>query len=476
MTPPRWSSYGLRGMLLLVLLPSMLVVAAGEVWLTWRTAVDAADAAYDRSLFGAIKSIDANISTESGGVGVELPYRMLEFFELTASGQVYFKIATEDGLVGLGNTDLPAAPLPLATGRPQFHDAVYYGERVRVGSYARPLASPAEPSGEGRIVIQVAESIVSRDDFTRRLVYEAISRDVLLIGIGAVLLALLVTWALRPLHLLRTEVLARLPDDLAPIDTAAVPREVMPLVDAINHHIRRSRETNEELRRFVDDASHQLRTPLATLAAQVTYTLREPDPVRVRDALQAIKAQLDDTVHRTNQMLALARADTAAIEIGPVELNALAEAVTRESWSDAREKRIDLGFEPADGEIEAAGHDGLLREALRNLLHNALKYTPRGGHVTVRVAALEGGAEVSVCDDGPGIPPDERDRAGQRFFRGRHARESGSGLGLAIVHSIAGRLGGRMSVDGGPGDTGCCIRLRLPVWPPAGHGIAPADH
>jgi two-component system sensor histidine kinase TctE len=468
-----WHRLGLRRTLLLILLPSMLGVAAGEIWLTWRTAVGAANAAYDRSLYGAIKAIDANISTESGGVGVELPYRMLEFFQLTAGGEVHFRIATEDGLVELGNADLPPPPLPLDTGRPQFHDAEYYGERVRIGSYARPLeATTGDPEGDTRIVIQVAESVSSRSDFTRTLVLDAISRDVLLIGIGAVLLALLVSWALKPLQRLRREVLGRRPDDLTPIDIAAVPREVEPLVEAINHHVLRGREMAEERRRFVDDASHQLRTPLATLAAQLAYTLREPDPVRVRHALQAIKAQLDDTVHRTNQMLALARADTAAIETAPIELNALAEDATREWWSEARERRIDLGFEPVEQPTRVHGHDGLLREVLRNLLHNALKYTPPGGHVTVRVGRHPAFAELSVCDDGPGIPAAERERAGQRFFRASNAQAPGSGLGLAIVRSVAARLGGRMRVDAGAGGRGCLVAVLLPLCEPQ---LAAAD-
>ncbi len=457
---------GLRRTLLLVLLPCMLAVAAAEAWLAWRTAVDAADAAYDRSLFGAIKAIDANISTESGGIGVELPYRMLEFFELTASGNVYFRIATEDGLVELGNTDLPPPPKPLPTGRPQFADATYVGERVRIGSYARPIATAGAAAGGGsRIVIQVAESVASRNDFTRALVLEAISRDLLLIGVGAALLAALVTWALMPLRRLRREVLARAPDDLTPIESANVPREVAPLVDAINHHVLRSRELAEQRRRFVDDASHQLRTPLATLATQLTYALRERDPQRVVEALPAIKLQLDETVHRTNQMLALARADAAPGEIGRVELNALAEALSRERWNEARDKGIDLGLDAPASPVVVRGHDALLREALRNLLDNALKYTPQGGHVTVRVGSDGDEGVLAVVDDGPGIPASERARAGERFFRGSNVTASGSGLGLAIVRSVARRSGGRMQVDAGPGDRGCAVEIRLPLWP-----------
>jgi two-component system sensor histidine kinase TctE len=278
---------------------------------------------------------------------------------------------------------------------------------------------------------------------------------------------------LGPLRRLRREVLARAPDDLTPIDAARAPREVVPLVEAINHHVLRNRELMEKRRRFVDDASHQLRTPLATLAAQVGYAVREPDPVRVRDALQAIKLQLDDTVVRTNQMLTLARADTAEVEIGPVELNALAESVARARWNEARDRDIDFGFEAADAPVSVRGHEGLLREALHNLIDNALKYTPAGGNVTVRVVSRDDHAELVVIDDGPGIPAAERARAGERFFRASNVTTTGSGLGLAIVRSVANRLGGWMDVDSGPADKGCAISLRLPRWPSEAAAPAP---
>lgn len=466
-----WHRLSLRRTLLVVLLPSMLVVAGVEMWLTWRATIDAANAAYDRSLYGAIKAIDANVSTAGGGIGVELPYRMLEFFQLTASGNVYFRVATEDGLVEVGSADLPRPARPLVTGMPQFVDSTYFGERVRVGSYARPLSRPGQ--NDERLVIQVAESVDSRADFTRALVLNAFSRDLLLLAVGGALLAALVAWALRPLQRVHDEVRARDPEDLTPIDDSSIPADVVPLVQAINHHVLRSRRLAEGRRRFVDDASHQLRTPLATLATQLAYALREPDPTRVRDALRAIKAQLDDTIRGTNQMLALARSDAGEVEVAPVDLGALAEAVARECWGEAREKRIDLGLEAPADPVLVRVHDGLLREALRNLLHNALKFTPAGGRVTVSVARAPDHARLAVTDNGPGIPAPERSRAGERFFRASNASVPGSGLGLAIVRSVVRRLDGEMQVGAGPDELGCRIQLRLPlasaaVAPPSG--------
>ena len=236
-----------------------------------------------------------------------------------------------------------------------------------------------------------------------------------------------------------------------------------PLVEAINHHVERNRQQAEARRRFVDDASHQLRTPLTTLATQVGFALREPDPAVQRQALTAIKSQLDETVRQTNQMLTLARADSVEIVPEPVELNALAQEVTRQWWAEARAGGIDLGLEAGRDAARVLAQPALLKEALSNLLHNAIRYTPRGGRVTVKVRSERATACIEVVDDGPGIRPDELARAGERFFRGSNVRQPGTGLGLAIVKSIAERLGGELLLAPGPGDRGLRATIALPA-------------
>ncbi|MCW5651564.1 MAG: sensor histidine kinase [Ramlibacter sp.] len=459
-----WHSLSLRRTLLLVLLPGLLLLVGVELALTWRTAVDAANSAYDRSLLGAIKAMDARISTDSGGLGVELPYRMLEFFELTASGRVYYRVASEDGLVEIGTPGLPLPPHALVTGQPQFRDATYFDEPVRVGSYARLLDRPvAGQSRVQRVVIQVAETLESRQAFTRTLLLDSLARDLLLVLAATGLLVLAVAWALRPLTRLRAEVQARSALDMTPISSIGIPADVRPLVEAINHHVERNRQQAEARRHFIDDASHQLRTPLTTLATQVGFALRETDARQQRQALAAIKAQLDETVRQTNQMLALAKADSADIQHEPVDLNPLARDVARHWWGDARERGIDLGLEPAGQAVWALAQPALLREALSNLLHNALRYAPPGSEVTVKVLAHDDQSLISVLDNGPGMPAEEITRAGERFFRGANARLPGTGLGLAIVKSIVERHGGRLLLQAGPGGRGLCASLCLPT-------------
>lgn len=461
----RWARASIRRFLLVLLLPGLGAVFAGEFWLAWRTASEAADAAYDRSLLGAVKSIDSSISTASGGLGVELPYRMLEFFELTAQGQVFYRVATEDGLVEIGSADLPPPPQPLQTGQPQFHEGEYFGQAVRVGSYARELNPPlAGSSGRQRVLIQVAETLEARNDFRRALVLQSLARDVLLMAAATGLLVLAIAWAMRPLDRLRQEVDARDLQDLTPVDDAGAPAEVRPLVQAINHHIERNREQVEARRRFIDDASHQLRTPLTTLVTQVAYAQREADPSAQRQVLENIRQQLDETIRQTNQMLSLARADSAPPQHQLFDVVALAEGLVRQWWAPAREQGVDLGLEAPDGLLMLHGEPDLLREALANLLHNAIRHGGVGCHVTLEVREQPGVAvQIAVVDDGPGLPAEELARAGERFFRGRGGALPGSGLGLAIVRTVAQRHGGQMQVSEGPAGRGLAVTLSMPV-------------
>ena len=336
----------LRRTLILVLLCGLLLASGVAVWTAWLTAADATDAAYDRALAGAIKAIDDNISSVSGGLSVELPYVMLEFFELTVNGKVYFRVATEDGLVEIGNTDLPAPNHSLPSERLWFSDAVYHGERIRLGSYARLLNPPlAGHEDKPRVVIQVAESLDARESFLRLLMLQAGLRHAGVTALALALIALGTGWALRPLMRLSTEVRHRSPTDLTPIAEDRLPTEVQPLVRAMNHHMWRHHKATEGRRRFIDDASHQLRTPLTTLATQVAYALRETPPGPAHEAMTAVRQQVETATRQLNQMLSLARADSAELRAETFDLVPMARELTRQWWPRARAARIGLGFE-----------------------------------------------------------------------------------------------------------------------------------
>ena len=456
----------LRARLLGWLLPGMALVLAASLAFARLEAEQAADAAYDRSLLGAIKGLDLNVSTASGGLAVEQPYALFEFFQLAGNGPVHFRVATDDGRVEIGTPELPLPPRPLRAGEPQFYDAEHFGEPVRVGAYLRALDRPV--GGARQVVIQVAEGVQARERFTRAFVRQALWRDASLLGLLALAVAGVSAWALRPVRRLAEAVRARSGDDLQPLSPQGLPADLRPLVEAINRQLERSAGLLAQRRQFVDDASHQLRTPLTTLRAQLDYLRREPDPARRDEALQALSLELDHATRATGQLLALARADAGAQAAEPLDLGALAREVALALLPLARERGIDLGADlpedpgPAARVAAVCGDRLLLREALMNLTHNALVHGREGGCVTVEAGEDAGGALawIGVRDDGPGLDPAVQARLGERFVRGRGSR--GSGLGLSIAAAVARRHRGRLET--GPGEGGAGLSVRL-VWP-----------
>lgn len=455
----RLSRLRLARQLLLLLLPSLLLLSLAELRLSAQDVRRAADAAYDRSLLGAMKSIDANVSTESGGLSVELPYRLFEFFELSSSGPVQYRVATADGLVELGSPDLPAPPEPLRAGVPQVYDATYFGSSVRVAAYMRELEKPAQGSPSRQLVIQVAEGTQSRDEFRRVLLRRAALTNAIFLILATTGCVAAVVFVLRPLGRLSAEVARRAPGELQPLAEDGLSADVRPLVEAINQHMQRTFALAAQQRIFLDDASHQLRTHLTTLRMQVDFALRETDGAEVRGTLAAIASELQRATRSTNQLLALARSESAELQLAPFDANELLQAVARQFLPAAREKGLDLGVEAQT--LLAVGDAALLREAVSNLVANAVAYV-HAGSITLRAAGDRMGWSMSVDDTGPGLPAKLRDRAGSRFARGGSGHGAGSGLGLAIASAIAARHHGVLRLEAADGGRG----LRASLWWP----------
>ncbi len=445
----------LRVRLLGLLLPGMALVLAASLVATRREALQAANAAYDRSLLGAIKGLDLNVSTASGGLAVEQPYRLFEFFQLTAAGPVHYRVATDDGLVEIGSPDLPAPPPTLRSAEPAFYDASYFGEAVRVGALMRPLDPPVGSARQ--VLIQVAEGSASRERFTQAFVRQALWRDSAVLGLLAIAVLGASAWALHPVRRLAEATRRRAADDLSPLQAGELGADLQPLVDAINQQLARTHSLIEQRRQFLDDASHQLRTPLATLRAQLDYARREADPAKVREALDALSQELDHAARATQQLLALARADAAGLQREPFDLGGLAREVALALLPQARTLGLDFGVDAPDAPLVVRADRGQLHEALRNLVHNALVHAGSGAHVTVEAGADAAGWWLGVVDDGPGLDAEVAAHAGERFAKGRGSR--GSGLGLSIARAVIERHGGRLEL--GPGEAGRGLRARL---------------
>lgn len=462
-----WSAFrglSLRQGALALLVPAMVAVSAVELYETRGYSEEAANAAFDRSLLGAIKAIDANVSTASEGLAIEMPYLVLELFELTASGSVNFRVASADGLVELGSPDLPQPPGALKPDQPVFYDATYFGESVRVGALKRALDRPLSPGGDPYLVIQVAESTKSRHQFSARFLRNAMTRDAVFLALMIAVVALVVSLALRPVSRLAQQVRERAPSDLAPLAGADLPTDLRPLVNAVNEQMARTEAILDERRRFIDDASHQLRTPLTTLRTLVDLAGRESRPEELKAMIGEITRQLEHATRSTNQILALAKSGSAALRPAAMDLAELAREVAVSLLPRARAKAQDLGVD-AEPPLVAVGDRGLLHEAVLNLADNAIRYCPPHSEITIFATLRDGEARLGVVDDGPGVAEDERARLGERFRRGRgQAGEPGSGLGLAIARSIAERHGGRLAIEAAGASGGLRVTI---AWPEA---------
>jgi len=271
---------------------------------------------------------------------------------------------------------------------------------------------------------------------------------------------------LAPLSDLRRDIEQRAPRDLSPLSESPVPSEVQPLIHAMNGFLERLSASISAQQRFIADAAHQLRTPVAGLKTQTELALRQTQAIEARATLDQLHAATDKLTRLINQLLSLARAEPDARragEPGQINLSELARELTTEWVPRALAQGIDLGF---DGPSDGAFIDGdafLLREMLTNLLDNAVRYTHSGGHVTVRVAIEREAIVLGVEDNGPGIPESERERVFERFYRVLGTGVEGCGLGLSIVREIALRHRADITLDAGADGKGTRVRVRFPA-------------
>lgn len=511
----RWLRASLRRQLLVLLLPALTAMMAIDTWLTWHALREAANAAYDRSLYGSVRAIDNAIGMAGESIQLTMPDAAMEMFETAAQTRVFYRIALErDGSVETvtGYEDLPLPPggaANLTNNTPRYYDADYRGEAVRIAALARPVY---RPDARRRVIIQVAESAEPRAALVAAVWRNTLARDALLIAVSAAILVGGISLVLAPLARVREEVEARPADDLTPLDTARVPAEVRPLVQAVNRHVGRSAAMSAAQAQFIADAAHQLRTPLAIVKTQAEFAERQLDGERnlpaAREALHAVVAQLEQASRLTSQLLMLARVrqhgdkagqmdgqgqgqapEDAVPALPLVDAAALARQVALDYLPLARARQQDFGWEEGgqggqgrqdseDRQNEEGGplwvraDAALLREAYANLVHNAIQYCPRGGHITLWAASANGQACLVVEDNGPGIPADERDKVFARFYRRVGTEQPGSGLGLAISREMAARSGGSVMLadaarreDPGitPAGPGLRAELRLPL-------------
>lgn len=456
-----------RYLLLGILLPTAVFMLVNTVIL-YRQALTAVNTAYDRTLLASAKSIGELLEVEGEGASARfrtnVPYAALEAFEADNRSRMVYRISTASGTLIDGTPDLPPWRGRLPDQGPyaalvDFYDDVLRGDAVRVAVLLQPVASR---SGLGMATIQVAETLELRQTLARQILFDTLWRQSALAAMIALVVVLVVQRATRPVRTLSERLRERAEGDLSAIAAPDLPRELSPLVDATNQVMGRLENLLEHQKRFVRDASHQLRTPLAVLQVQVQSALRgDVDPTL---ALQEIKGTVARATTLANQMLALAKVEQLRQQAdAPVlDLAAIARAIALDLSPLMADK--DLDFELRQSAAPVRAHDWMLRELTRNLLHNAIQHAPPASHLAMTVATDNTWAVLTITDGGPGISAELRERLFQPFSAGHS--HSGSGLGLMICREIALALGGHIALEnrcGPAGVTGLEAVVRLPV-------------
>lgn len=462
MTPPpeptrRPASVG--GRLLALLLAPIGVLLIAGVLIDYYSSVGPVGGAFDRSLGDVALVVAAYVQPGSvERVRAENPPEMVAALNGLDGISRRFALRDASGALLAGDPALPPPPPgwdPLANGGLTFGDALLGSEPVRVVWYALHL-------DRGLTSVAVAEPTRTRDRPTRALLTATLVVDILQLIAIPLLVVVGVRLGLKPLLALRDHMAARSARELEPLDSRSVPVEAHTLVDSLNALFGRVRAAAESQQKFVADAAHQMRTPLAGIQAQLELLERDPSAAPVRERLRVVGIGIRRLGHTAHQLLTLARAESAATlarDFRRVDLPELiAEAVTMH-LDRALAKGIDLGAETTPVRITGVGW--LLRELINNLLDNALNYAPRGGVVTLRCGTRETGAFLEIEDDGPGIALDERPLVTARFHRSPASEGAGTGLGLAIVSDVADVHGAKLIIESGAGGKGTRVRIEF---------------
>ena len=434
-----------RRLLMGILLPVAAFVVVNTVSL-YRQALAAADTAYDRTLLASAKAIGEllEVTGTPARLHAGVPYSALEAFEADNRSRIYYRVLGFDGENVSGFDDMPAVRTPTQTQRVyaalvHFYDESYRGAPVRMAVLLQPVAGQ---QGQGMATIQVAETLELRHELARSLLVQTVWQQALLVLLIAGVVVYVVQRVTAPVRQLSAQLRARSESDLSPLPSAQAPRELLPMVDAMNALMLRLDHLLEHQKRFVRDASHQLRTPLAVLKAQVQSARR--GDVAPAQALAEIAVTVDSATELTNQMLALAKVEQLRHQGEPTLSNweEIVRAVALDLSPLVAARQLDFEIETDAAPLRA--HAWALRELVRNLLHNAIKHAPAGGSLAVRLLTQGRVATLTISDSGPGLPEELRGKLFEPFAAA--GASAGSGLGLAICREIVSALGGSIEM------------------------------
>ena len=478
------------------MLTPLLLLWPISLALTWLVAQGIANKPFDRALEYNAQALAQLVTVHRGQAQFNLPQPASELLRADDSDSVYYQVIGPHGEFLAGERALPPPPegVQPVTGEVHLRDAELRGIAIRMASIWVRIPGRDAPHA----LVQVAETREKRSVLATEIIKGVMLPQFLILPLAVLLVWLALARGIKPLHQLEARIRARSPNDLSPLDHHTVPLEVVPLVASVNDLLVRLNDSMSTQKRFLADAAHQLKTPLAGLRMQADLAQREGNSTQeLKRSLEQIGHASIRATHTVNQLLALARAEASGTQkaLLPCDMASLTIDVVLDLVPVALDRHIDLGYEgaqPGEPGVWVDGNPTLLAELVRNLVNNAMNYTPSSsaqpGVVTARVLADPFGRVllVQVEDSGPGVALAERELIFRPFYRTLGTGADGSGLGLPIVMEIARQHGAEVTVDDahlGQTPPGACFTVRLPSRADGGQPHSPegaarqgADH
>jgi len=433
-----------------------LVSAVG----TYFIAIQITTQAYDAALMESARELANRLMLTNGAVGIDLPPAALAIFREDNIDKFYYAVIESNGRFIAGDIDLIEAI------KYRSHQLRFQDRRVGKAPVRIAYLSATVPGVTNRKVdIYVAETILKREALVNQIIFAVVIPQLLLITLAAFAVWFGVARGLAPLNAVRAAIASRSQWNLKPVFEVDAPVEIRPLVVAIDDLLSRLNKDIEGQRRFIANAAHQLRTPLAGLKTQAELAMRQKTPAELEHTIKQVHRSADNVTRLVNQLLLLARLEPSnALQQPhmPIDLNSIVKEATSDLVPYALNKDIDLGFEESEIAASILGDPVSIRELVVNLIDNAIRYTQSGGKVTVKIVAHDE-VQLMVEDDGPGIPTQERDKVFERFYRVLGNNVAGSGLGLAIVKEIAEAHQADVSLTSGNDGKGTIAVVQFPA-------------
>ncbi len=453
----------IRKQLFSLFMPILLVLLGTSSLLSYSFISQFSSDLFDRNLLNSADSISGRVRLRSGKIVADLPPAAQAILKNDNSEKFFYRVLDSSGRKVSGDNGLPVPSPDLQLDSAKISTTAISGERVRLTE----TKTPVDGSEGEYAIVQFAQTMNGRKQFQDKIFLSVFFPQALLVIVGLFAAWYGVSKILTPLKSLQMQLAKRSPSDLSPLADEQTPAEVYPLVTAINQLLEQSKEAIKTHQRFIANAAHQLRTPLAGLKTYSSIGIQMIDAEELRHIVKELDSGIDRSTRMVSQLLALARTEIGERPMTrtstPVNLNDLVQAVLRENAHESMRRNLELNFEPLDRPAILHGDPTGLQHLVSNLIENAMLYTPEEGKISIMLDMHESNLIFAVTDNGPGIPEPERQKVFERFYRINGTKGQGSGLGLAIVREVALAHGAVIEIENPSSGQGTTVRVVFPL-------------